>query len=632
MPIDQPRDALQQPRGTTLLRDGSEMTDGQLLERFITHRDEAAMETLVRRHGPMVLGVCCRVLGHPQDAEDAFQATFLVLVRKAASITQRELLGNWLYGVAYRTALDARAAAARRRTRERQVNPMPEPEAADRTDVWRDLRPLLDRELNRLPEKYRVPIVLCDLEGGTRRDVAQQLDIPVGTLSGRLTTARAMLAKRLARHGLALSGWALIAALSPSAASAAVPSPLVASTVAAATAIAAGQGAAGVVSAHVAALAEGVRKAMLMKTLKIATAVLLTVVVVGAAAVVVQADREATGAVKVLKLDGRGRVVAWSPDGKTLAVREFYEPFFPLHFARGGGAIKLWDVAKGQVKQTLIESTEKGFKELAFGEVAFSADGKTIAVTVSEWKEVIRPNGREIQLRAAVKIWDAKTLALKQTLEGDAQLVCVALSLDGRLVAAGDPSKKAVKLWNAQTGKLERTLETGASQPWSLAFSPDSKALVVGGQKDDHSGEVQLWDAQTWKLKHVLKHDKFVNTVAFSAKGKTIASGSGDDLVRLWDAPKGELIHSLKGAQPGTRCVAFSPDGRTIAAGGTDGKVRLWDVRTGELKETLEGHAALFSSEIYSLAFSPDGKTLASASQDETVRIWPIKKPAAGQK
>src|SRR5262249_43960104 len=121
---------------------------------------EAAFEALVRRHGPMVLGVCRRVLKNPQDAEDAFQAAFLVLARKAASIGRRELLASWLYGVAYRTALGARAADARRRSRERQVSAMPERQDAGAADVWPDVQPLLDRELSHLPDKYRVPVVL----------------------------------------------------------------------------------------------------------------------------------------------------------------------------------------------------------------------------------------------------------------------------------------------------------------------------------------------------------------------------------------------------------------------------------------------------------------------------------------
>ena len=280
----QPHDVLRQLRSAALLQDGGGMTDGQLLELFLTDRDEAAFEALVRRHGPMVLGVCRRLLRNAEDAEDAFQATFLVLVRKAASIGRPEVLGNWLYGVAHRTALRAQAAAIRRRVREKQVSAMPEPEAKDDAGAWRDLRPVLDQELSRLPDKYRVPVVLCDLEGRTRRGVAHQLGIPAGTLSGRLTAARGLLAKRLARHGLALSGGALTAALSEGAASAAVPPPLVALTVEAATAVAVGKVAAGVVSARAAALAEGVVRAMLVKKLKIATAVLLMAgTVIGAA-------------------------------------------------------------------------------------------------------------------------------------------------------------------------------------------------------------------------------------------------------------------------------------------------------------------------------------------------------------
>src|SRR5437588_6351038 len=154
-------------------------SDGQLLEQFIGARDEHAFEELLRRHGPMVLGVCRRLLGHAQDAEDAFQATFMVLVRRARSVMPRELVGNWLYGVAYRVALDAQARSSRRRAREKQVQDMPHPTTPP-TDLDPDLRPLLDRELSRLPEKYRVPIVLCDLEGRTRKDVARQLGVPEG--------------------------------------------------------------------------------------------------------------------------------------------------------------------------------------------------------------------------------------------------------------------------------------------------------------------------------------------------------------------------------------------------------------------------------------------------------------------
>jgi RNA polymerase sigma-70 factor (ECF subfamily) len=271
---------LQHLRRAALLRDGAGLTDGELLEAYVTGQDGAYFEALVRRHGPMVFGVCRRVLRDPHDAEDAFQATFLVLVRKAGSVVPREMVGNWLYGVAYRTALEAKRATARRRARERQVDDMPHP-TVEPEECWRDLQPLLDRELNRLPDKYRVPVVLCDLEGRTRKEAARQLDLPEGTVSGRLTTARRILAKRLARHGLTLSAGALAAALSHGSASAAVPTTLVAATVQAA-----GQATtAGAVSAQVAALANTVVKVMALAKLKTAAALVLAAVVLGGAGV-----------------------------------------------------------------------------------------------------------------------------------------------------------------------------------------------------------------------------------------------------------------------------------------------------------------------------------------------------------
>src|SRR6516162_4309165 len=240
MATSQASEVIRHLRRAVLLRDGAGLTDGQLLEDYMSRRDEAALEALVHRHGPMVWGVCRRVLRNYHDAEDAFQATFLVFVRKSASIASRELLANWLYGVAHQTALKARATVAKRRTRERQVTEMPEPEVTHQ-EVWHDLQPVLDEELSRLPDKYRVPIVLCDLEGKTRKEAAQLVGWPEGTVAGRLATARKMAAM-----------------LTHNAASACASPSVVSSTIQAATSLAAGQAAAsGVISVNVAALTEG---------------------------------------------------------------------------------------------------------------------------------------------------------------------------------------------------------------------------------------------------------------------------------------------------------------------------------------------------------------------------------------
>jgi RNA polymerase sigma factor (sigma-70 family) len=274
---------LRQLRRAALLHQADHLTDGQLLERFLAQRDEAAFEALVKRHGPMVLGVCRRLLRNAHDTEDAFQATFLVLIRKAASIIPSDNVGNWLYGVAYRTALEARTAGARRRAKERRVSVMPNPEVCAH-EIWTELHGILDQELSRLPDKYRAPIVLCDLEGKTRKAAARQLGWPEGTLSWRLAQARRLLAERLTRRGVALSGGLLALTLTQHAASAGVPAPLVARTVAAATTLAGPLLAAGTISTQVLALTEGVLKTMLLTKLKVAAGILVLIAAIGTGA------------------------------------------------------------------------------------------------------------------------------------------------------------------------------------------------------------------------------------------------------------------------------------------------------------------------------------------------------------
>ncbi len=272
-------------RTAVLLQDGAGLTDGQLLEDYLSRKDEAALAALVRRHGPMVWGVCQRVVRNYHDAEDAFQSVFLVLVRKAPSISSPQLLANWLYGVAHQTALKARAVTAKRRTREKQVAELPEP-AATEQQVWNELRPMLDRELSRLPEKYRVAIVLCGLEGKTRKEAATQLGVPDGTVAAWLARGRRILAKRLARRGLAVSGTTLASALAERAASASAPGPLVSATIEAANQFAAnlfaaGRTTAGVISVKAAALTDGVLQAMFLTKLKKMTALISAVALAG---------------------------------------------------------------------------------------------------------------------------------------------------------------------------------------------------------------------------------------------------------------------------------------------------------------------------------------------------------------
>src|SRR5262245_47579560 len=243
-----------------------DLSDGRLLRRFVGDADEVAFEELVRRHGGMVLGVCRRILGNVHDADDAFQAAFVVVVRKARELTGRGTIGDWLYGVAYHTALKARAVAMKRRVKEAQVRP-------HAPGVEPDWLPLLDEELSRLPEKYRLAIVLCDLEDRPRAEVAERLGIPEGTLSSRLTIGRRRLAERLRRRGVSPGEMPAVAA---------VPTALLDATLRASK-VTAGHLAAGTVPAAVASLAIEVTRIMLMKKLLFGAA-LGTILLLGALA------------------------------------------------------------------------------------------------------------------------------------------------------------------------------------------------------------------------------------------------------------------------------------------------------------------------------------------------------------
>jgi RNA polymerase sigma factor (sigma-70 family) len=274
-------------RRATDPRGDAALSDAQLLERFITERDEAAFELLVWRHGTMVLNLCRRVLRQEQDTEDAFQATFLILARKARSIGKRQACASWLYKVAYRVALAARAEAAPRAARE---SPCPEQlPAAEASDdlIWRDLRPLLDEEVTRLPEKYRAAFVLCCLEGRTGAEAAEQLRCPEGTVLSRLSRARARLRRRLLSRGVSLPAGVLIAVVAARGQAAEVTAGLVNSTSKAALAVAAGKAVAAVASARAATLTEGALRAMFVSKLKVTLGIVLTLVLVGIGAGVV---------------------------------------------------------------------------------------------------------------------------------------------------------------------------------------------------------------------------------------------------------------------------------------------------------------------------------------------------------
>jgi RNA polymerase sigma factor (sigma-70 family) len=419
-------EVLRRLRGAAL-HNGSGMTDGQLLECFVGRRDEAAFAALVRRHGPMVWGVCRRILPGHHDAEDAFQATFLVLVRRAESVAPGHMVANWLYGVAHRTAVKARALAARRRRREGQLAEWSEPAAGDRS-ADHDLRSLLDRELSRLPDRYRVAIVLCDLEQRTRGEVARQFGVPEGTLSGWLTRGRRLLAKRLARQGLALSAAALPLALAGQAASGCVPASLVSITTETARLLAAGTAAPS--TPRVASLTEGVLKAMLWNKLK--PAVTLSVVLLGTLGLIA-----ATGARPPAT---EPRPVPASPEpppftGPKVTTEEYYQYLVemsvvetrPVTRTKKDAAINENEPVEKRLAEPRMvtrEGREASFslgRDLPFGggkgrESEFLQDGLTVRVKVFrlgddklemestlQWSQVTQTEKSEAEIRSTTK-------------------------------------------------------------------------------------------------------------------------------------------------------------------------------------------------------------------------------------
>jgi RNA polymerase sigma factor (sigma-70 family) len=414
-------------RRVVMLRDGAGMTDGQLLESFVSQRSEVAFEALVRRHGPMVLKVCRRALRNHHDAEDAFQATFLVLARKASSVRPRDMVANWLYGVAYRTALKARTLRAKAQTRERHVRELPEPAHVQRGRCH-DLQEVLDQELTHLGDTYRLPIILCDLEGKSIKKTAEQLGWPPGTVAGRLARGRKLLAKRLARHGLAMVGGVGIVANS---ASACVPPALVAATVKAVGACAAGQAVAtGVMSANVAVLMEGALKAMFLTKLKTVAALLLVAVTAGIGGGIL--SRSTTAAAQTAG-DHRGD----QPQPKATRDHQTTDSGIVPGTGKAGKNAEATQTDLDRMQGIWsVVSIEQGGKPDKFEKTVFMVDGKRACIqTSSDEKDDIR-GGLYLDQTSEPKTFD---LAMhKETregiylLEGDTLRLCYELGEDAK--------------------------------------------------------------------------------------------------------------------------------------------------------------------------------------------------------
>jgi RNA polymerase sigma factor (sigma-70 family) len=556
------------------------------------------------------------VLGHEQDAEDAFQATFLVLARKAGSIRGAESVASWLCRIAYRIAVRAQARAARQRVLERWASDAGWAEPAS-DPAGRELRLILDEELNHLPWKYHAPLVLCYLEGKTHDEAARELRWPVGTLKGRLARGREMLRRRLTRRGLSFWSGLAAALFLENTAGARVPAALFDSTAAAAVRCAARAGDVGVVSATVLALAEGGAGAMFVPKLRVVAAVVLAVGLLGAAAGLAthrvlaacrtpRGPTEGSGATaEAVGLpdpagnagdDGRERATLTGHTGAVLALA--CSPKGEL-LATGSvdRTVRLWDV---RTRKEVVVLRGHAGEVLA---VAFAPDGRLVASASAD---------------RTVKLWDPATGKERASLRHPDAPTCVAFSPDGKQLATGGKDN-SLRFWDVASGAADRRLQTHQDPITAVVFSPDGKAVVEGSA--DTTVTLMGLDPGAPPVR-IGAHADEVTALALRPDGKVVASASADKTVKLCELPAGKELATLAGHTGAVRAVAFDRTGKRLATAGADKTVRLWDAATGKELVTLRGHAGAVTS----VAFGPDGKFIFTASADRTVKVWDVSK------
>jgi RNA polymerase sigma factor (sigma-70 family) len=591
-------------------------TDADVLARFVAERDEAAFELLVWRHGPAVYRLCRRMLRCEQDAEDAFQATFLTLARRAAAIGKRESVASWLYKVAYRIVL--RLQQRQQRHVVVALDGQPEPVAeAECQGPDADVRMALDEEVSRLPDKYRLAVVLCYLEGKSNTEAAAELGCPRGTIDSRLAWARQRLRQRLARRGIGLSITAALGLLAGSSTAAQLPAALARAT--AHLGVQFAGGAAGLGSIPSILLARGVLRAMFLtklKTLVIAvagTAILAAASwgLVGTPAAKAQdrppavkeaeppspvgvADEPMVVETRTLRgNEGSVQCVTFSPDGRLLAVGAELQDH--------SGELCIWDAATG--KLCAKARTAKWVRS-----IAVSPDSKILATAELD----------------AVNLRDAILGRITLTVKHPTTVNAVRFAPDGKLLATAT-GDRMIRLWDT-TGHELRKIEL-PDRTESLAFSPDGKVLAVA----DEAGGIGVWEVVTGRAILAVKgrYPHLSESVCFAPDGKTLATAAGP-IVRVWDVASGKEMRVLKGHTHRARAVAFSPSGSVLASCGgrsrfdrgdnEPGEVILWDAATGKQMAVLRGYKAPISS----IAFSPDGKWLASGDEAGTVKLWRV--------
>jgi RNA polymerase sigma factor (sigma-70 family) len=630
-------------------------SDGLLLERFVRNHEEAAFVALVRRHGPMVLQLCRRLVGDAHEAEDCFQAAFLVLARRAADIHPPEALAGWLYGVARRVALKSRSQRTRRPAP--VVSPNQTAPHADPFDALtaREFLEVLDVELLRLPEVYRLPVLYCCFEGLGLEEAARRLGWTSGSLKGRLQRGRQRLHDRLAKRGLTLS--AALALLGVSRTVAAVPRTLPAETARAALAASAGES--GTVSTGVLTLASGAA-GRLRSTL--AVLLLVGAVAAGAGTVMYSApppqDAEASKPAvnaggEQPGSKGRDRFGDPLPEGAVARLgtvrfnhgdglkKLFFTPDGKTVISEGNATVRLWEAETGRERGRF--SVDKSFNDDA---ATLTPDGKTVITLHQDttkdvaryWDLAQAKKMREVSLPVRRKIFSVYHL---NALSPDALLAAIhtpeyvkvfelatakelwklpqpgdsvkAHVFAGKDILVTADKKQIVRVWEARTGKLLREFDHGAPGEFFAASSDGRRLAVLERRFRPHklpSGRmlslhdrdaIHLWDLSDGTRMHTLEtpSDRWNVHIQFSPNGKRLfASGYEDTaadpfVLTVWDAETGKQSRELRGSSG--RALAVSPDGTRLVAGG-EGKFSLWDLKTGRSLSAEDSRHSLTES------------------------------------
>jgi RNA polymerase sigma factor (sigma-70 family) len=665
-------DILQYLRRMYPAEDAADRPDSDLLNRFVTQGEDAAFTVLLERHAAMVMGVCVRVLGDLHGAEDAFQATFVVLARRAPSIALRGSLGPWLYAVAQRIALRAKAQITVQRNRERRYSDMPRAARLDEHS-WQELRSVLDEEIGRLPEKYRAPLVLCYFEGKSQDRAAKELGWAKSTLDRRLSRGRELLRKQLIRRGITLSAAMLATALCEKVAGAAVSATITINTVKAATSVLAGKVVAGgYISARALALAEEAIVGLLAMKGKLVLVVIVIGLAVGGVgwagygALEEQAppDREAKtqapaakdqasvtakknqpiatdrygdplpeGAVGRLgslrfRHDGDTTALVFTPDGNSLV-------------GRTDSGVIIWDPANGKVRHRLpvlqnLVSGDAGGMELA-------PDGSTLAVS-----EYHRFDGNE---EAEIAFWDLRTGKKSRTLslpKGEAkQYYRLCFSPDGKSLAWSSANEGIAYVFDLASGQVRATIGVRNSVAvYNLAFAPDSRTVAAAVYSNDRktfgrNHGVQIWDFNTEKVIRTIydlparilpdtrpirdlpprKPEITVGKLAFAADGNMLAIAI-KDRISLVDPTTGIELGHLEAKMGQTVGLAFTGDAKKLVSAHEDGSIHVWDLDSkNEVRKFGGGHLDRFG---LSMAISPDSKTVALGTNSEYVQLWDL--------